>query len=69
MKEHIKLSQFLDYMDCGERIQIVFSEDTWEQYDEFRANSPLLKQFADSEITGIGIISTNVVRIEIEKGE
>ena len=62
----IQLKQLLQYLDCDEeKIQISYNF-SWDTYDEFYANSPLLDPFLDKKILEIGAIDKDIIRIVLE---
>lgn len=64
-KKLITLEDLLQYLDCGERVQVV--ESLWDIYSEFPANSELLKPYYDYYVVQMGVISSDLIRVDLEK--
>lgn len=64
-KKLITLEDLLQYLDCGERVQVV--ESLWDIYSEFPANSELLKPYYGYYVVQMGVISSDLIRVDLEK--
>lgn len=68
MNKHLQLKDILPYYDSdSERIQV--TTKVWDRYDEFHAQSPLLKEFSDWVVLDMGCIAEDVLRVFIRKIE
>lgn len=73
VKEPIKLRQLVDYfLDDSTNIQITFSDQEWDEYEQVSINSRLLNPYMDSIIECMGfeeaidIKGENVLRVTIK---
>lgn len=64
-KKLITLEDLLQYLDCGERVQVV--ENQWDVYSEFPANSEMLKPYYDRHIVQLAIIGRDLIRVDLEE--
>lgn len=56
-------------VESDEKIQICHPDRNWEDYDEFNADSKLLKPFYDLKVKSLSAINTDVIRVDLDFDE
>lgn len=66
MNKQLKLKDILTYFNSEDEL-IEITIDNWNNYIEFAATHPLLKEFAEWTITDMGCIGQDILRVAIKK--
>lgn len=56
-------------VESDEKIQICHPGRNWEDYDEFNADSELLKSFYELEVKALSAINTDLIRVDLDFDE
>lgn len=56
-------------VESDEKIQICHPGRSWEDYDEFNADSELLKSFYELEVKALSAINTDLIRVDLDFDE
>lgn len=69
----MKLGELLDLIDINresgtEKIQLVYPNGDWDDYDEFKLCSPFLQLYEECEVKELEAMGRSVVRVSVDIG-
>ena len=69
----MKLGELLDLIDINresntEKIQLVYPDGDWDDYDEFKLCSPFLQVHEEYEVNELEAMDRSVVRVSVDIG-